>query len=215
MMFTEVFVPKGVFNCEERIQLARRLTTRGLHDNPQARKEAGGGSADPGVLDFLESITHVIVHEVDVWVADGEPLEAKQPPRYVVRVYVPGPWRKELSAHLITRITRALAECDRDPERLYRQPYAEVQVLGVPEGGYGAFGRVVGESAMADLLSDAVHGSAQAPPGMTIDPVCGCTVALDGPNTITAQVAGVTYGFCCAGCRRAFLNRHRDKTPAG
>lgn len=212
MMFTEVFVPKGALTQADRAQLAQRLTTHGLHDRPQALSEPGAVSADPGVLDFLESITHVVVHEVDVWVAGGQQLDSAQPPRYVVRVYVPGPWRKEMSEHLIARITRALAESDPDPERLYRQPHAEVHVLGVPEGGYGAFGRVVGDAAMADLISKAVRGTAEAPPGMVIDPVCGATVPLEGPDAVTAEVDGMTYGFCCAGCRRTFLGRKQDKT---
>ncbi|RKN37916.1 YHS domain protein [Streptomyces hoynatensis] len=207
MMFTEVFVPKGMFTREQLDRLARRLTTHGLHDGPRERGEPGAERADPGVLDFLESITHVVVHEVGTWVAGGRPLGPGQPPRYVVRIHVPGPWRKELSEQLVVRVTRALAEFDGDPERLYREPHAEVHVLGVPEGGYGAFGRVIGESAMSELISAAVRGEGKAPPGMAVDPVCGATVPLAGPAAVTAEVAGTRYGFCCPGCRRTFLAR--------
>ena len=38
------------------------------------------------------------------------------------------------------------------------------------------------------------------------DPVCGMTVAI-GPGTITAQVGGETFHFCCEGCRDRFLER--------
>jgi YHS domain-containing protein/phenylpyruvate tautomerase PptA (4-oxalocrotonate tautomerase family) len=215
MMFAEVFVPKGALPPERLDQLAQRLTTHGLHDRPETLDEPGAERADPGVLDFLESITHVVVHEVGLWVAGGRRLDPAEPPRYVVRVYVPGPWRKEMSAHLITRITRALSESDPyDAERLYRQPHAEVHVLGVPEGGYGVFGRVVGESAMADLISDAVRGTAGTPPGMAVDPVCGATVPLAPPAAVTAELNGTTYGFCCAGCRRTFLTRQQNTTGA-
>src|SRR3954447_7190262 len=75
-----------------------------------------------------------------------------------------------------------------DPERLYREPHAEVHVLGVPEGGYGAFGRVVGDSALSEMISESVRGTAEAPPGMAIDPVCGATVPLHGSTAVTAEV---------------------------
>lgn len=211
MMFTEVFVPKGALTHEERVRLAERLTTRGLHDNPRVRAEAGVERADPGVLDFLEGITHVLVHEVDVWVAGGRQFDPAEPPRYVVRVHVPGPWRKDLSEHLIDRLTRALAESDSDPDRLYRRPHAEVHVLGVPEGGYGAFGHAVGQAAMTDLISEAIRGTGEAPPGMAVDPVCGSMVPVQGPRAVTAEVDGTAYGFCCSGCRRTFLDRRQDK----
>ncbi|MCT2587818.1 hypothetical protein [Actinophytocola gossypii] len=198
MMFTEVFVPKGALREDERARLAERLTLRGLH---------GEEGADPGVLDFLESITHVVVHEVDVWVAGGRRLGADEPPRYVVRVHVPGPWRKSLSESIVEQVTRVLAESDPDPDRLRREPHAEVHVLGVPDGGYGAFGRVVGESSMGDLISQANSGTSEVPPGMALDPVCGATVPLDGPDAVTAERDGVTYAFCCPGCRRHFLDK--------
>lgn len=199
MRFVEVFVPKGALTQDQIGLLTQRLTLHGMHD--------GGGSADPGVLDFLESITHVVVHEPTAWVAGGQALGPAEPPRYVVRVHVPGPWRKELSEHLVTEITRILAEVDPDPDRLYREPAAEVHVLGVPEGGYGVFGRVVGESAMSELISAATSGTGDVPAGMVTDPVCGATVPVEGPDAITAVVDGVTHGFCCPGCRRHFLTR--------
>jgi YHS domain-containing protein len=203
MRFVEVFVPKGVLTGEQVDLLARRLTLHGLYTSD----DGGTGVLDPGVLEFLEGITHVVVHEVDTWVAGGRRLGPGEPPRFVVRVFVPGPWRKELSEHLVTEITRVLAEFDPEPDRLADQPHAEVHVLGVPEGGYGVFGRVVGDEAMSELISDAKRGTGEAPPGMAVDPVCGVTVALDDPTTVTAAVNGTTYGFCCAGCRRHFLAR--------
>lgn len=207
MMFTEVFVPKGVFGRDELDALAQRLTTRELHA-PPADGEPGETHADPGVLEFLDSITHVVVHEVDVWVAGGRRLGAGEPPRYVVRVHVPGPWRKDLSDSLVTRITRALAASDPDPDRLYREPHAEVHVLGVPDGGYGAFGRVVGATALTEMINKSVRGTETVPPGMAVDPTCGATVPLTGPDAVTAEVDGTTHGFCCAHCRRHFLDQH-------
>lgn len=206
MMFTEVFVPRGAFTHQELDGLAQRLTMRGLYGEAEA--------TDPGVLEFLEGITHVVVHELDVWVAGGRTVEAGEPSRYVVRVHVPGAWRKDLSKTLVERVTRVLAEFDPEPERLYGKPHAEVHVLSVPDGGYGVFGRVVGQSAMAELISATKRGTVEAPAGTAIDPACGCVVPLDGPDTITAGVDGVTYAFCCAGCRQHFLAGKQDKASA-
>lgn len=199
MRFVEVFVPKGVLTSEQVDLLARRLTLHGLY----ASEDGWTGSADPGVLEFLEDITHVVVHETATWVAGGRRLGPGEPPRFVVRVLVPGPWRKELSEHLVTEITRVLAEFA--PDGVYERPHAEVYVLGVPEGGYGAFGRVVGDAAMTELIAKAKRGTEEPPPpGMVVDPVCGATVSLDDPHTVTAVVDGTTHGFCCAGCRGHF-----------
>jgi xanthine dehydrogenase accessory factor len=44
---------------------------------------------------------------------------------------------------------------------------------------------------------------AAAAPTEAVDPVCGMTVSLAG--ALTAEVDGVTYAFCCAGCRDRFL----------
>lgn len=212
MMFTEVLVPAGVFDRRQRTQLAQRLTVEGLYGSAEDAT-AESERADPGVLAFLETITHVMVREVDVWVAAGEILDAMAPPRYVVRVYVPGPWRKDLSEQLVLRITRALAEFDPDPDRLAREPVAEVHVLGVPEGGYGAYGRVLGQSALAGLISDARQGIDDVPDGMAVDPVCGMTVRLDRPDAVTAEVDGTRYGFCCSHCRGEFLSRQAAHQP--
>jgi len=37
------------------------------------------------------------------------------------------------------------------------------------------------------------------------DPVCGMTVMVDGA-ALTAEHDGLTYYFCCAGCRRSFAD---------
>ena len=39
--------------------------------------------------------------------------------------------------------------------------------------------------------------------GQAVDPVCGMTVAA-GASGRPLEHDGVTYYFCCAGCRRAF-----------
>jgi len=45
---------------------------------------------------------------------------------------------------------------------------------------------------------------AREQPREAVDPVCGMSVAVAGARH-TAEVLGVTYYFCCAGCRTKFL----------
>lgn len=208
MMFLELFVPRGAFGADELHRLATRLTMKQLVTHVDAIREVvdahEAASANPGVMDFLDSLNHVVVHEIGAWIVDGRQLDPAEPPRYVVRVSVPGPWRKAMSPFLIAAITRALAQAD-DPERFYREPHVEVHVIGVPEGGYGGYGRVIGESALLDMISQArTDTPAPGGPGALVDPVCGM-VATDLVETLEHQ--GTTYGFCSAGCRRHFAGK--------
>jgi xanthine dehydrogenase accessory factor len=64
-------------------------------------------------------------------------------------------------------------------------------------------------SIMAQIVERRAASRAQgAPvreqPREAVDPVCGMAVALAGARH-TAEVLGVTYCFCCAGCRTTFL----------
>ena len=45
--------------------------------------------------------------------------------------------------------------------------------------------------------------STQREPDQAVDPVCGMTVSA-GADGLSLEHAGVTYYFCCAGCRTAF-----------
>ncbi len=206
MMLIELFVPRGTFSPEELRRLAGRLTMKQLLTHVDAIRDivdaSEGSSANPGVLDFVESINHVVVHEIGTWIAGGSPLDPAGSPRYLARVYVPGPWRKAMSAFLIASITRALSLADPEPERFYREPQVEVHVIGVPEGGYGAFGRVIGQTALLDMISEAKTGAPlPGDPNVLIDPVCGM-VARDMVTILEHD--GTTYGFCSPGCRSHF-----------
>jgi YHS domain-containing protein len=75
----------------------------------------------------------------------------------------------------------------------------------VPEGGYGVFGRVAGQSTLLDMISQARTGTpAPDDPGVLIDPVCGMA-ASDMVTTLEHE--GTTYGFCSPGCRRHFADK--------
>jgi xanthine dehydrogenase accessory factor len=54
---------------------------------------------------------------------------------------------------------------------------------------------------------------ASTPPAEAVDPVCGMTVAVDGAAA-TAVHDGVTYYFCCPGCRGLFV-RYPGRYLAG
>lgn len=204
MMFVELFVPKDALSTEERRRISERLM--------QTMSEE---SAPAAVIEAWRSISQMVVHEMDVWIVGGRVVEPTEPPRFVVRVSVPGAWRKEMAAWLIPRITQVLAEADADPQRLYREPHAWVHVVGLPEGSCGAFGQVMRSSDILLMVTkpfrEAPEGSIptrQLAPGTAVDPICGMTVALTD-TTITLEHAGATYAFCCAGCRMVFAEQLR------
>lgn len=209
MMFLELFVPRGTCSAEQLHDLAGQLTMRRLLAHADALRDvvdaSAASSANSGVLDFIDEVNHVVVHEIGTWIAGGRPLGRAGPPRYLARAYVPGPWRKAMSAFLIASITRAISQASPDPGRCYHEPCVEVHVIGVPEGGYGIFGRVAGESALLDMISEAKTDSpAPGDPGALVDPVCGMA-ASDMVHTLDHQ--GTTYGFCSPGCRRHFAGK--------
>jgi len=209
MMFLELFVPRGAFGAEQLRELAGRLTMRQLLTHVDAIRDVVGGSEDAsanaGVLDFIDSISHVVVYETGTWIVGEHALDPAEPPRYVARVHVPGPWRKSMAPFLIASITRAISQASPEPGRCYREPCVEVHVIGVPEGGYGVFGRVVGESALLEMISEAKTGTPAADDaGVRIDPVCGMA-ASDMVTTLEHE--GTTYGFCSPGCRRHFADK--------
>ena len=41
-------------------------------------------------------------------------------------------------------------------------------------------------------------------PDTAIDPVCGMTVTIS-PDSISAEVDGATFWFCCPACKRAYV----------
>ena len=209
MMFLELFVPRGTLRAEQFQQLADQLTMKQLLTHVDAIRDVMDASematANAGVLDFLDSINHVVVHEIGIWIVDSRRLDPTEPPRYVARVHVPGPWRKAMSPFLIASITRALSQTETDSERVYQKPHVEVHVMGVPEGGYGVFGRVIGESALLEMISQAKTDTpVPADSSMLIDPVCGM-VASEMVEALEHE--GTVYGFCSPGCRRHFADK--------
>jgi phenylpyruvate tautomerase PptA (4-oxalocrotonate tautomerase family) len=130
MPFVELFAPKGALDGKD--DVTKRLVTEvmkaeGAPDNEAAR-----------------SISWLVVNEPDAWFVGGEPLPDGDPPRYVVRVSVPADAMDDAKrTDIVERVTRVLAEADDDPERIYRESVAWVQIIEIREGNWGSAGRVV------------------------------------------------------------------------
>lgn len=209
MMLIELFVPAGVYGEEERRDLGRRLVTAII----------GHDGAPESVLASARAMCQVIVHEPATWIVGDPAVDPADPPRFIVRMSVPGSWRKEMSAEVIARLTGALADADDDPRRLHEQSHAWVQVVGVPEGSFGTFGKAMSGVDVTRLITaayrespDSDAGAATTEPGTAIDPICGMTVALTD-LAITLAHDGTTYGFCSGICRKIFTDDLQPASP--
>jgi YHS domain-containing protein len=203
MMFIELFVPKGVLSEEQRRSLSERLINEFM-----TAEEATSAPAE--VIEANKLIQQVIIHEPEVWSVGGKLINADEPPRYMVRVSVPASWRKDMSEMVISRMTRVLADYDPNPQRLYDEPAAWVHVVGITEGSYGTFGKVLSSTDIVKLITKPFRESPDrhehvmsAAPGTAIDPICGMTVPLV-EGALTLEHDGTIYGFCSAGCLQVF-----------
>ncbi|RKT90048.1 hypothetical protein SAMN05421805_11447 [Saccharopolyspora antimicrobica] len=193
-MFVELFAPKGSLSADQRRQVAELLGSP-REFVPEAERHAG-------ITEVFGSLFHVVVHEPEVWVAGGQVLEPGGPAQYVVRVHVPGPWRKEMSEFVISWATKALATVIGDAARPYQEPVVQVHVLGVPEGGIGLLGEVARSARIVEMMGEPYRADLAA--GRAVeDPLCGVIVPLDDA-AITLEVDGQVHAFCCAGCRDQF-----------
>ncbi|UBU08668.1 hypothetical protein [Nonomuraea gerenzanensis] len=214
MLLIEVFVPAGALRADERQALGRLLIDTLMSEDDSHAIE---------IIDAERLITQVLVHEPATWVLGQRPAaDPADPPRYLVRVTVPASWRREMCEEVVTMVTDALAETERqagrDPGRVRREPHAVVLVEGVSEGGIGIHGKAMSTLELTELISrpyrDRTAGQ-EAPAGAAgklIDPICGMSVEPDSPITLVHE--GTLYGFCHGLCRRAFADEH-GLTPAG
>jgi YHS domain-containing protein/phenylpyruvate tautomerase PptA (4-oxalocrotonate tautomerase family) len=206
MMFIEVFAPKGTLGHEQRRHLGERLSAELMYEE----------SAPAAVIDAGRALVQVVFHEPDTWIIGDRAADPGGPPRYLVRVSVPGAWRKEASAELIARVTRVLADADADPRRVYAEPVAWVQVIGVPEGSYGTLGQVMRSTDIIKMIVKPMREAAgndvpdrEPDPGTAIDPICRMTVALTD-SAITLELDGTLYAFCSTGCRHVFVEERQE-----
>jgi len=140
MPFVEVFTPRGAVSEERREEVGGRLVAEvmraeGAPDTPAAR-----------------AISWLVWQEIDGWWVGGRRVGAGEAPRYVVRVGVPaGSLDDRKRRDMVERVTRVLGATD-EPGRLEREPVAWVHINEVPEGNWGAMGRVVGFADIVDLV---------------------------------------------------------------
>ncbi|HEX7119516.1 MAG TPA: hypothetical protein VF212_12050 [Longimicrobiales bacterium] len=214
MTLIELFAPKGSLDEERRRRLGERLVTELIRSD--------GGP--PDLIQRGRDLTWVVIHEPELWAIGGRPVAPGEPPRYVVRMTVPGGHLSEaMRAEAISRITGVLAELEDHPRRLYATADARVYIVEAPDGHMGAFGQVVSTQDAIKLVVDPGHAATIAAragnggaadsggantPATLVDPICGMTVELD-ESAITAVVEGTTYAFCATACRDIFLERNR------
>ncbi len=209
MMFIELFVSRGALDPERRRRVAQRLgTIEELGDG-----DGTGERMAPRSAAVYAEMFQVVVHEPETWVVAENELAATDAPRCLVRISVPGPWRKDLSETLISYATRIIADEFDDSELPYRLPTVQVHVIGVTEGSIGMLGRAVSSTDLVDMLSDPYRDDAEAGRALR-DPLCGVLVPLD-EHTPTVELDGELYAFCCDGCRTEFLaKREREHVRA-
>jgi phenylpyruvate tautomerase PptA (4-oxalocrotonate tautomerase family) len=150
MPFVELFVRRGSLSEQQRTHIADTLV---------AEVMAAEGAPD---TEAARSISWLLVHDIDTWVIGGRACGDGEPCRYVVRVGVPaGSLDDGKRADMMERITRVLAEIDDDPQRLYREAAAWIHINEIPEGNWGAVGRVVG---LADIAGYVATGALLSAP---------------------------------------------------
>jgi phenylpyruvate tautomerase PptA (4-oxalocrotonate tautomerase family) len=141
MPFVEVFVPKGALSRIQQEAIKQRLVAEvmvveGAPDTPEAR-----------------SISWLVMHEIDAWSVGGHPVGSDEAPRFVVRIAVPaGSLDDEKRGLMMARVNDLLVEID-GSDRLRSAPDAWVHINEVPEGNWGAFGRVVSLPDIAAYVS--------------------------------------------------------------
>lgn len=201
MMLMELFAPQGALTEEQRLQVSEWLVAAVFQAEHAPAELLARGRA----------LTQVMIHESAALVG-GRPVDPTSPPRFVVRVSVPAGHNTDATrAELVKRVTRVLADIDDDPQRLYREPHAWVQIIEVPDGNMGTLGQVVRIGDIMRLVIDpeaapAASGPATGTVATAIDPICGMAVALTDA-TITLVQDGETHAFCCTACRDLFATQ--------
>lgn len=146
MLFFELFVPRGTITDERRRRIGERLISDVVDagDAPPAAQQTARA---------MRTLSWLAVQEIDAWFVDGQPVEAGDMPRYLVRVTVTaGALTDPNRTHVVERVTRALAETDDDGRRLYDEPDACIHLVEVPDDNWGACGRVMHCADIVELI---------------------------------------------------------------
>jgi len=206
MMFIELFLSEGALGPAQRRRVAQRLGT--IHELGNAEPDNEIEDMAPRSAAVFASMFQVVVHEPQIWVAGENALTEQNLPHCLVRIHVPGPWRKDMSETLISYATRIVADEFDDGDLPYRRPTVQVHIVGVSEGSIGMLGQVRRSEDLVAMLSEPYRNDAAAGRALK-DPLCGVLVPL-AADTATAELDGELYAFCCRGCRAEYLAK-RDK----
>ncbi|MFE3461715.1 YHS domain protein [Nocardiopsis aegyptia] len=202
MMFIELFASPGALDADTRERVAERLGS--------VWELTEGEGILPEAMAVLGSLVQVVVHEPVTWVGSERALAPDSAPHFMIRVHVPGPWRKAMSDHVVAYTTAILTESVAGSGR---EPVVHVHVLGVPEGGIGVAGKPVTSDGIVEMMSEPYEQD-RADGRAVKDPLCGVTVPLN-ESAVTLELDGTLYGFCCADCREEFAaKRRRDRARA-
>ncbi|MEV3963126.1 hypothetical protein AB0M34_19875 [Nocardia sp. NPDC050193] len=201
MMFIELFLSAGALGSDQRRRVARRLGT--IQELGAGEPGSEGGEMAPRSAAVFASMFQVVVHEPQIWVAGERVLSEQDPPHCLVRIHVPGPWRKDMSETLISYATRIVSDEFDDRELPLHRPTVQVHVVGVSEGSIGMLGKMVKSADLVEMLSDPYRDDAAAGKALK-DPMCGVLVPLDD-DAVTTEIGGELYAFCCRGCRAEYL----------
>lgn len=208
MILIELYVPHGTLTSEQRRSVGEALVTALVPADVDAPAEA---------IAAARAYTQVLIHEPATWIVGGAQVGPVEQARYFVRITVPGSWRKELSTYAIPQVTQVLATIDPDPQRLYSEPCAWVQVIGVSEGSCGLFGQPMGSTDIVRVMTKAHreqgtnHRTDDLAPGTALDPTCGMVVPLSDAAAVE-EADGATYAFCSSACHAVFEQDRRAAT---
>ncbi|MEV6321285.1 tautomerase family protein [Nocardia sp. NPDC051787] len=143
MPFVELFIPKGSLDDARREKIGARLVSEVM---------VAEGAPD---TEAARSISWLVVNEIDAWFVGGRQLPAGEKPKYVVRVGVPaGSMNDDKRKDIVERVTQVLADADDDPARFTQPATAWVHINEIPEGNWGASGKVVRIEDIAALTAN-------------------------------------------------------------
>ncbi|MFC4906967.1 tautomerase family protein [Actinomadura gamaensis] len=143
MPFVELFVRRGTLAPERRDEIGGRLVSEVM---------LAEGAPD---TETARAISWLVVNEIDAWFVGGRPLPADEKPKYVVRVGVPaGSMNDDKRRDIVERVTRVLADADDEPERFTQAATAWVHINEIPEGNWGARGKIVRTEDIVALVAN-------------------------------------------------------------
>ena len=125
MPFVEVFAPHGSVDPEQQNKIGDQLV---------AELMRAGGAPD--------AESWLVWHDVKYWTVGGQPTNAKEPARFVVRISVKADSMDDTKrGDMVATVTRVMAGVE--AKGPHRSPTAWVQLIEVAGGGWGDDGRVV------------------------------------------------------------------------